>query len=148
MTHLIDLAEYILAKMGPMTATRLQKLLYYCQAWHLVWTEHPLFSEKIEAWKNGPIIPNLYHLYKGHWKVYAGFFYERLPEKLPSDLTENEKDSVNRVLEFYGHRDAHWLNQLVHMEEPWKAVKPKNHDPDHLMKEITPLSIHEYYCSI
>ena len=32
-----DVAAYILKKLGPMTAMKLQKLVYYCQAWSLVW---------------------------------------------------------------------------------------------------------------
>jgi len=148
MTQIIDLAEYILAKLGPMTATRLQKLIYYCQAWNLVWTESTLFTDKIEAWRNGPIVPALYEMYKGHWKVYANFFYEKHPEKLPLDLAQSEKDIVDCVLEFYGEKDTHWLEQLVHMEEPWKLAKPKCHNPDHIMSEITPCSISEYYCSL
>ena len=98
MTHIVDLAEYILAKTGPMTATRLQKLIYYCQAWHLVWEKKALFSDKIEAWRNGPVVPILYASYKGHWKVYAGFFYEKDPQKLPCDLSESERDAVNLSL--------------------------------------------------
>lgn len=148
MADIIDLAEYILTKMGPLTTTKLQKLIYYSQAWHLVWTETPLFSDKIEAWRNGPVIPTLYHAYKGHFKLHASFFYEKYPNKLPNDLTESEKDVVNRVLDFYGHKDAHWLSQLVHMEEPWKSARAKSYHHEHIADEITHHSIFEYYCSL
>jgi len=148
MADIIDLVEYLLTKMGPITASKLQKLVYYCQAWHLVWTETPLFSEKIEAWKNGPVIPALYAAYKGHFKLHAGFFYEKHPEKLPCDLSDNEKDIINRVLDFYGPRDAHWLSELVHMEEPWKLARLKSGNHDHSTDEISHHSIFEYYCSL
>lgn len=42
MAGAIDVAAYILAQRGPMTAMKLQKLVYYSQAWHLVWEEEPL----------------------------------------------------------------------------------------------------------
>ena len=42
--------------------SRLQSLLYYMQAYHLVILDMPLFDDKIEAWEYGAIIPNLYHL--------------------------------------------------------------------------------------
>ena len=52
-----DVAAYILQKKGEMTAMKLQKLVYYSQAWSVVWDERPLFHEKIEAWANGPVVP-------------------------------------------------------------------------------------------
>jgi uncharacterized phage-associated protein len=36
------------------TNLKLQKLLYYTQAWYLAFTGQPLFSESIEAWVHGP----------------------------------------------------------------------------------------------
>lgn len=42
-----DVAAYILLKMGKMTTMKLHKLLYYSQAWNLVWCEEPLFNEKL-----------------------------------------------------------------------------------------------------
>jgi uncharacterized phage-associated protein len=56
MAKVSDVAEYILEKVGETTAMKLQKLVYYSQAWHLAWTEQPLFKDKIEAWCNGPVI--------------------------------------------------------------------------------------------
>jgi len=61
MAHVEDVAIYIMEQCGPMTAMKLQKLVYYSQAWHLVWDEEPLFSDPIEAWANGPIVRSLYH---------------------------------------------------------------------------------------
>src|SRR5260221_11586367 len=55
-----DVAAYIIKKMGPVSAMKLHKLIYYCQAWSLVWDERPLFQEKIEAWANGPVIRDLF----------------------------------------------------------------------------------------
>ena len=49
MANVFDVAACILKQKGPMTAMKLQKLLYYSQAWSLVWDEKPLFPERIEA---------------------------------------------------------------------------------------------------
>lgn len=147
MAEVIDVAEYILDKIGTMTAMKMQKLVYYCQAWHLVWTEHPLFEEKIEAWRNGPIVPELYEIHKGHFKLHPGFFFEKHGSKEPKALVEREKDVIDRVLEYYGHRDPHWLSQLTHMEEPWKTARHKStHEKQ--ADEITHHAMFEYYCSL
>ena len=56
MMTVLDVAAYILERQGSMTTMKLQKLVYYCQAWSLVWDERPLFDESIEAWANGPVL--------------------------------------------------------------------------------------------
>ena len=58
-----DVACYIMSKVKQCTTMKLQKLLYYCQAWYLVWNERPLFRENIEAWANGPVIRELYNFH-------------------------------------------------------------------------------------
>lgn len=44
-----DVAAAILERTGPLDTFKLQKLVYYAQAWHLVWDNEPLFEEPIEA---------------------------------------------------------------------------------------------------
>ena len=39
--QVFDVAAYILQKTGSMTTMKLQKLVYYSQAWSLVWDEKP-----------------------------------------------------------------------------------------------------------
>ena len=124
MATVVDVAEYILTKLGPMTSMRLQKLVYYSQAWHLAWTEQPLFLEKIEAWRDGPVVPKLFDLHKGCFKLDPGFFYKKqAPAVQDSVLTADEKDIIDRVMNFYGDRDPHWLSQLTHLEAPWKEAR-------------------------
>ena len=43
---------------------KLQKLLYYAQAWHLAIYDTRLFPERFQAWVHGPVIPEIYHRYK------------------------------------------------------------------------------------
>src|SRR3954463_13629493 len=91
----IDVAEYILSRLGPMSAMKLQKLVYYCQAWSLAWTDEELFREEIEAWSNGPVIPSLYRKHKGVFKVSEDFFGGD-----PSRLSPDQKQNIRKVLDF------------------------------------------------
>ncbi len=57
----LDVAAYILrANGGPdecqMRAKSLQKLVYYAQVWSMVWDGRPLFTEPVEAWRDGPVV--------------------------------------------------------------------------------------------
>lgn len=76
MADVVDVAEYILSKTGPISTLKLHKLLYYCQAWHLVWDGEVMFDARIEAWANGPAIPELWELHRGTFTVGPGFFHQ------------------------------------------------------------------------
>src|SRR4051812_44900775 len=112
-----DVAAYILARQGRMTAMKLQKLVYYSQAWAVVWDERPLFPERIEAWANGPVVRDLYDVHRGSFEV-AGW-----PRGDAERLTPGERETVDAVLDFYGNRSAQWLSDLTHREQPWLSAR-------------------------
>jgi uncharacterized phage-associated protein len=59
-----DVAKYIIKSL-PVDNLKLQKLLYYSQAVHLVLNDKaPLFPGVIEAWDYGPMAPPVYREYK------------------------------------------------------------------------------------
>lgn len=137
-----DVAAYVLAKRGPMSAMKLQKLLYYAQAWHLVWDEHPLFPERIEAWANGPVIPAIYAGHRGQFTV------ENWPDGDAGRLTATERESVDVILGFYGDLDARKLSHLTHAEAPWLDARAGLHPTERSSRTITTASMHEYYSSL
>ena len=49
------------------TTMRLEKLAYYCQAWHLASTLQPLFSAEIQASRDGPVVRELFRCLTG-WR--------------------------------------------------------------------------------
>lgn len=117
-----DVARYILQNLGrPVAAVRLQKLVYYAQAWHLVWDEQPLFDDRIEAWANGPVVRALYATHRGKFSVRA----EDFPSGDPEALTASERESVDAVLGYYGDYTAHQLSELTHREDPWREARSK-----------------------
>lgn len=142
-TRAVDVADYVLSRLGSMTAMKLQKLVYYCQVWSLVWTEHELFSEHIEAWANGPVVRSLYNKHRGHFKVGKGFFGGEI-ERLSSE----QRDVVHRVLSFYGAKDPQWLSNLTHLESPWKDARSGLMPGERGDSVITNEAIVEYYSSL
>lgn len=137
MASVLDAAAYILKKAGPMSAMKLQKLVYYSQAWATVWDDEEIFPEQIEAWKNGPVAPTLWRAHQGKFRVDA------IPGGRPSQLKDNHKETIKAVLKFYGGRSAQWLSDLTHMEDPWKDAYAKGQN------SVIPLeAMSEYYSSI
>jgi uncharacterized phage-associated protein len=142
MADVFDVAQYILARQGEMTAMKLQKLVYYAQAWHLAWTEQPLFANAIEAWKDGPVCPDLY---KAHAKM---FRVSRLRSGDPSNLSDDQKDSIDRVLAYYGDKAPQWLSDLTHLEDPWKLARVGLPDGAAAKVEITHKAMLDYYANL
>lgn len=142
-TRAIDVADYILLRLGSMTAMKLQKLVYYCQAWSLVWTERELFHDDIEAWANGPVVRSLYQKHRGHFKVGRGFFGGEIDR-----VTVEQRGVVDKVLGFYGSKDPQWLSNLTHLEAPWKDAREGLMPGERGDNVISKEAIVEYYSSL
>ena len=122
-TKVQEVAKYILYLANRdkenVTNKKLQKLVYYSQAWSLVFNEKKLFNDRIEAWIHGPAIRSLYSKYKRF-----GFDPIEQEVKLGTvGLTKKEKDLIDQVWNVYGKLDAAYLEMLSHSEEPWQKAR-------------------------
>ena len=119
MANVNDVARYILERQGESLSTmKLQKLVYYAQAWSLVWDEKLLFNSRFEAWANGPVCRELYNQHRGHFTA--------TPEMFPGDahrLTNDERETIDTVLDAYGHLTGQQLSDLAHGERPWREAR-------------------------
>ncbi len=141
MASVHDVAAYILKKQGTMTAMKLQKLLYYCQAWSLVWDDKPIFRARIEAWANGPVVPSVYARHRGKFELSDW-------EGNPGALTQSERETVDAILGYYGNRSSLVLSQLTHNERPWLEARRGLAPGDRGKQEITHSAMAEYYGSL
>ena len=41
----------------------------------------------------------------------------------PDALNDDQRETVDAVLGFYGDRSPQWLNDLTHMETPWQSAR-------------------------
>jgi uncharacterized phage-associated protein len=98
---------------------KLQKLLYYAQGHYLSEHHRPLFSDGIEAWSHGPVVPAVYHDYK----TFGGASIE-LPYEDPftwADVDPDTAEFLSRVWNTYGGFSAGRLRNMSHEEPPWRA---------------------------
>jgi uncharacterized phage-associated protein len=136
----LDVAAHILDRLGPMSAWKLQKLVYYCQAWSLVWDGEPLFRERVKAWDNGPVVPQLYHEHRGQYDV--------VPGGIRGDsncLDGAQRETVEAVLAHYGGKTGWWLADLTHAETPWVEARARGEAQGDPSPEITHESMLRYY---
>jgi len=145
MANVFDVAKYILTKQGRISAWKLQKLCYYSQAWSLAWSDgSPLFAEDFQAWTNGPVCRDLYNLHKGEYLISA----DDLKVGDINNLTYDEIDNINVVLENYGDKTPFWLREQTHDELPWKEARGNISENERNEEIITKKSIGAYYGSL
>jgi uncharacterized phage-associated protein len=100
-----------------MTHLKLQKLIYFAQAWHLANLNRPLFQEEMEAWTHGPVVPSVWHKYKEYQ-------WESIP---PTDedvaIDDNVAGYLEKIYRKYGEYSGKALERLTHDHQPWKQTR-------------------------
>ncbi|NGX32563.1 MAG: hypothetical protein K1060chlam4_00611 [Candidatus Anoxychlamydiales bacterium] len=125
---------------------KLQKLVYYSQAWSLVLNNKILFDDKIEAWIHGPVIPILYKKYKkfGFQHLSMNDHNYKPEKKIPKDIL----NLLNEVWRIYGKYDADYLELLTHEEDPW-IITRNNIDPKVISSKTIPVDLMKiFYTSL
>lgn len=121
---------------------KLQKILYFVQAEFLVSTSNhtPCFSDRIEAWDFGPVVPNVYHQYK----IYGGAIIPTIPndpfQQFYQTIADDDKKRINGIIQQTSNYTASQLVQITHNQSPWKSVYCQG-----LNNEITNDSILRYF---
>ena len=137
-----DVAAYVLKRTGRISTMKLQKLVYYSQAWSLVWDEKPLFPEEIQAWANGPVVWELYDKHRGRFSVEEWEWGER------SNLTKDERETVKAVISSYGKFTGQQLSDLSHDEGPWQDARKGLPAGSYSSRTISLDSIQAYYSGV
>lgn len=103
-----------------MSAMKLQKLCFFAYGYHLAWEDRQLFPERFEAWANGPVVYELYDQHRGRFNLDKGDIAGD-----PTALDDDERDSVNVVLENFRSFDAHELSAMTHRPGPWLDARKR-----------------------
>lgn len=121
MTDALTLAKYIVTKCVqddyPISNLQLQKILYFVQVETLKRKGKPAFYDEIEAWKFGPVIPNVYYHFCGFgaMPIWSKYKYD------DSELTD--KEMINEVVEKKRTLDPWDLVEEAHKKNgPWDRV--------------------------
>lgn len=128
MANVYDVADFFVraANQGEddqITNLKLNKLLYYSQGAFLARTGKPLFDNNIEAWKLGPVVPEIYRKYK----ICAGnpIFSDEAPDR--AMFTSEEFDVLLDVFREYGKYTGSALVALTHRAgTPWSNTMEAN----------------------
>ncbi len=118
---------------------KLQKLIYYAQAWYLAMFDEQLFDDDFEAWVHGPVIYKL-------WKQYKKYSYNTITEEPgANNFDESVQNYLAEVTKVYFPYDAYELELMTHKEAPWIDAR-KGCAPDEPCRKIIPKeSIKAYF---
>lgn len=103
----------------PVSWLKLQDLLYFAQAWHLVWDNELLFAEPLLATGEGVQVAVIEALLSNNFDVTA----RHLRERVPANLTESQKRTLLGVAKHYSGRSHYRLSEQIREEKPWLAAR-------------------------
>lgn len=119
----IVLGNYILKHYGPMSHLKLQKLVYYCDAYHLAYFDVELVDDQFEAWVHGPVSRKLYDNLKDKSILYSDIEYSPIKgvdeDEIFSTLSSDQQSLLREVLDTLSSWTALELERATHREKPW-----------------------------
>lgn len=139
----LDIAAYIINYLGEIPKAKMWRLVFLCQAWYMVKNNGtPLFKEQIEAWVNGPMVPELYNAIG---TCIHDTTIWRIPGGNPSILDLKSKMFICEVLDIYGRKSTADLIMSTYTILPWRLAR-QNYGPMEACTDIIPNDvIYEYY---
>lgn len=124
----LDVARYVInyerSQGRSVSNLRLQKLLYFVQAQFLVTKHQACFSDAMEAWDLGPVVPTVYHEYKA-------FGSSSLPRSLSDniyDIAGNDRMLIGKILDKCANYSTTSLVSMTHRQKPWKDAYESRFD--------------------
>lgn len=144
-TTVYDVAKYIIDNWGPMSAMKLQKLVFYSQAMAMVWDDVPLFSDDFEAWAKGPVCHNLFNAHKGMFMLNDSLFLDRYNPDI-DNISSDHKETIQAVMNSLADLSPFELSEMTHSEAPWLNARgdiPQGAFCDNVIKKEDMLNFYQ-----
>lgn len=141
----IALSNYILKHYGPMSHLKLQKLLFYCDAYHLAYFDTQLIEDEFEAWVHGPVSRKVFKNLADKSILYSDLEYSPIQDMdedaIFESLNSSQKELITSVLQLLHTWTGFQLEKATHRETPWIQAREGYGEADkcsvHINKETT-----------
>ena len=118
----LDIAAAIIESPIYVDQLKLQKLLYFAQAWYLAWYDEPMFDDRIEGWPRGPAVPRVYGLYGT--ELHYGWHQIKTPAAGDPDVIDDKRRAaLESVLSAYGSLNGDELEALTKQDPLWAKTR-------------------------
>ena len=132
----IFIRKYIEDKKCPIDIITLQKLVYLAYGWCWALLRKQLFEDKIEAWKYGPVIPNVWDAFE--WR---GFSISEPYYNNQKEFKEDVVEVLDTIYKVYIKEESAKMIAITHASgTPWSLVSNSKHN-----KEIPKHMIWHYF---
>ena len=158
-----DMARYTILRLiqngDTICPLKLQKILYYMQAWHMVYfgRNNTLFDDIPEAWVNGPVYRNVYETYKSipmYEQIQLTFFKIASSEDMHNEMrklyeslsiTEKQNEFIESIYRHYGTMSHDRLVYLTHSQRPWNNARKGLNAFEYTNEKIDLDDMFQYY---
>lgn len=121
------------------THLKIQKLLYFAEAWTQIVLNRDLFEENFEAWAHGPVVREVYNIFRGNnWDPLSA-------TRDAIDFDSDVEDVLRQVFESYGEASAKTLERMTHNDQPWINARGDAAPEERCTTIIPKTEIKEYY---
>lgn len=147
-----DIVDYIISKVktddeyASLINLKLQKLLYYVQAWSYGINGRPAFNGEFEAWVHGPVNREIYNRFNSSKYLYSEINLDDR-KNTNVELDTDTSEFIDFILENYLKYSGAELERLSHSESPWIQARGKSGAYDRCDNDISPKSMTEYYAA-
>lgn len=123
----IGIAKYVINRYStfrkPTTNLKLQKTLYYIQGYFLKLTGEKAFSDNIESWKYGPVVPSVYYEYCSYVSGEINENYDLDSDVILINKHKEDCKIINQVVDKCKEYTAIELVNKTHLERPWAETE-------------------------
>lgn len=147
----VVLSDYILKHYEPMSHLKLQKLLFYCDAYHLAYFDQELVEDSFEAWVHGPVSRKVYDSLKDKSMLYAELSYSNSTgkdvDKEFGKLTQDQQTLIVSILTDLSTWTGLELERATHNERPWLEARIGYAEADKCHEIISKKTVQAFYKS-
>lgn len=137
-----EIAQWFLSRSKNISHKKLQKLVYYAEAWsHALFYDGLITDSEFEAWAHGPVSKVLYEKYREYG-------WNPIPQEEKPSIDETTEGLLQSVWVTYGDKSANELEALTHSELPWRKARGGLRDGEPCNNIISTKDMEEYYRSI
>lgn len=145
----IVFGNYIIKHYGPMSHLKLQKLLFYCDAYHLAYFDAELMEDRFEAWVHGPVSRKVFDSFRDKSVLYSDLKFSDIetdnPDPVFDQLTDSQKEFITEILTNLTNWADIDLETATHKEEPWLEAREGYSWGDKCNNEISKETMKRFY---
>lgn len=146
------LADYIIITCNKenkdISNLKLQKLIFYCQAYHIARYRERLIDNYFEAWKHGAVLPALYSQYSYLKYKNINKYDEDEYNDIRNSFDEYLPEFLDKIINKFGNMTANEIRELNHSEKPWQEARKGYKAHERCNEIISEKTMYEYYSNL